>query len=333
VTSSTEVSNEPPPTLSVTVTNYNYAAFLPRAIDSILAQSFNDFELVIIDNASTDESLSVILAYDDPRIRLIAHDVNVGGLASFRESCDVSRGTYRVHVDADDWVLDTDAFRRQVEMLRSHPDMAFVYSSLTIFGGDGQKSWVSRPHQGDTVLRGEQALEDILGFNFGHSGLMFRLDLYRQTGGYPDGMPHIDDLVLAVRLAELGSVGYVDAELYAFNQHGANVHLSPQLSVVRDEVLPMIDAAFNGPLGRVLPDARAVRRRVERRALVHLPTIYIFSGQLRAGWRLYWQSLLARPWLTVAQPRTLSLVARSALGDRGFSALRRQITRVLGRRR
>jgi glycosyltransferase involved in cell wall biosynthesis len=87
-------SKIPPPRLSVTVTNYNYADFLPRNVESILAQTYTDFELVIIDNASSDDSIAVIERYasTDPRIRLIAHDVNQGGLASFRESCDVSRG-------------------------------------------------------------------------------------------------------------------------------------------------------------------------------------------------------------------------------------------------
>ena len=115
------------PTLSVTMTNYNYAGYLPRAIESILEQTYTDFELLIIDNASTDDSVEVIQGYDDPRIRLIAHEVNQGALASFRESCDESRGTYRLHVDADDWVIASDALQRQIDMMEAHPDMSFVY--------------------------------------------------------------------------------------------------------------------------------------------------------------------------------------------------------------
>lgn len=329
--------NEPSasPHLSVTVTNYNYARFLPRNIESILGQTFEDFEVVIVDNASSDDSVSVIERYadSDSRIRLIAHERNQGGLASFRESCDVSRGKYRVHVDADDWALRDDAFERQVELLDAHPDMAFVYSSLTMFDERGRKSWVSRPHDVLTVLPGELALVDILGFTFGHSGMMLRLDAYRASGGYPDGMPHIDDLVLAVRLAEFGTVGYIDAELYAFSQHGANVHMSPQFSVVRDEILPMIDEAFAGPLGARVPDRDTVRRGIERRALVHLPTAYIFTDRRRDGWRLLWESVRVRPAMTLLQPRTVSLVARTVLGQRGFDALRNGIEPLVSKLR
>ena len=320
-----------PPLVSITMTNYNYARFLPRAIESILDQTFTDYELVIIDNASTDGSVAVIEQYSDPRIRLIAHTVNQGGLASFRESCDVARGTYRLHVDADDWIIERDAVQRQVDMMSADPDIVFVYGRMTMFDADGEKSWVSRPHHADTVLAGEAALSDIFGFNFGHSGLMFRLDAYRATDGYPDDMPHIDDLVLAARLAEHGKVGYIDAELYAFSQHGANVHMSPNSAVIRDEILPMIAEAFDGPLAARLPDPRAERRRIERRALLHLPTAYIFTDRPTDGWRLFWQSARERPLLTVAQPRTASLVARTLLGARGYDATVMRIRDAIGR--
>ena len=154
----------------------------------------------------------------------------------------------------------------------------------------------------------------------------------RATEGYSDDMPHIDDLVLAVRLAELGSVGYIDAELYAFHEHGANTHLSPDADVFRNEILPMIAEAFDGPLGRRLPDAAAVRRRVERQALLHLPTRYIFNDSPRIGWMLYWRAVRERPILTIVQPRTISLVARTVLGDGGYTALRSRVARLAGRR-
>jgi glycosyltransferase involved in cell wall biosynthesis len=316
----TDAPDGAPPLVSITMTNYNYARFLPRAIESILDQTFTDYELVIIDNASTDGSVAVIERYPDPRIRLIAHTVNQGGLASFRESCDVARGTYRLHIDADDWIIERDAVQRQVDMMSSDPEIVLVFGRMTMFDANGEKSWVSRPHRADTVLAGEAALADIFGFNFGHSGLMFRLDAYRATDGYPDDMPHIDDLVLAARLAEHGKVGYIDAELYAFSQHGANVHMSPNSAVIRDEILPMIAEAFDGPLAGRLPDPRAERRRIERRALLHLPTAYIFTDRRADGWRLFWQSVRERPLLTIAQPRTASLVARTLLGARGYDA-------------
>jgi glycosyltransferase involved in cell wall biosynthesis len=319
------------PLLSVTVTNYNYGRFLSKNIESILAQTFDDFELIIIDNASTDDSLQVIKRYvdSDPRIRLITHDRNVGMLASLRESCDLARGRYRVHVDADDWVISPNAFQREISVLEANQHIAFVYSSMTLFGASEEKTNVSHPYPLDTVLPGELALEAILGFNVNHSGMMLRLESYRESGGYPDGFVMCLDMLLAVRLCEQGDVGYLNEELYAFRQHGSNEHLALRLHGARDEILPLIDAAFAGPLSAKLANAVAVRRRVTRRALVHVPTQSIFSGHIRLGWRMYWESAMVRPFETVFQLRTISLIARTVLGPSIFALLADYFRRLL----
>src|SRR4051812_18597327 len=188
------------PTLSVTVTNYNYGRYLDQNITSILSQRFDDFELILIDNASTDDSVRIMRRYEaaDPRIRVVAHAENQGMFASLRESCDVARGRYRVHVDADDWVLSSDAFTAQVALLDRHPAMGLVYSSLTLVDADGALLHASHPYPQDRVLHIEEALEALVSFNVNHSGLMFRLDCYRSTTGYAEEYPHIADVLLAV---------------------------------------------------------------------------------------------------------------------------------------
>jgi hypothetical protein len=251
----------------------------------------------------------------------MTHAENVGMFGSYREAGELAQGRYRVPVDADDWILAPDAFAVQVELLEANPSATFVYSAMTMVEADGLPIQVSHPYPHDLVLPGELALEKILTFNLTHSGLMHRLDAYRRTEGYRPSLPHVADMLLGVQLSELGDVGYIDRSLYAFRQHGTNVHLSPQLQVMKNEILTVIDEAFAGPLASRLPDAAGLRQRVLRTALVHLPTQYIFSGELKAGWRLYWQSARLRPIDTVLQPRTLSLIARTVLGGKGYARL------------
>jgi glycosyltransferase involved in cell wall biosynthesis len=322
----------PPPRLSVTVTNYNYGRYLAQTIESILTQSFDDFELILIDNASTDESLAVMQRYAemDPRIRIVAHHENQGMFASLRQSCALARGRYRVHVNADDWILSPEAFRTQVDLLDSHPTMSLVYSSLTMVDRDGQTLNVSHPHDRDLVMPSEEALEGLLSFQLADSGLMFRLDCFRATAGYPDDRPHVADQLLAVRLSEQAElVGYLDRPLYAFRQHGSNLNLRAESDVVKREFLPALDEAFRGPVGVRLP--RSVKRRMRRTMLVHLPTQFIFNDRRRAGWCLYWESVKVRPIDTVFQPRTLALAARTVLGARGYDRLRSCIGRTARR--
>jgi glycosyltransferase involved in cell wall biosynthesis len=319
------------PVLSVTVTNYNYGRFLAQNIESVLSQTFGDFELLLIDNASTDESREVMQGYaaKDERVRIIVHPENLGYFASLREAGEVSRGRYRVPIEADDWVIEPDAFAAQVELLERHPTVTFVYSAMSMLGSNGDVHFVARAHDQDVVIPGPEALESILSFHLTHTGMMMRQDAYRATSGYDSRFPHIADMHLGAQLCALGDVGYINSRLYAFRQHDTNLHLRPQLNVVRNEMLPVIAAAFDGPIGARLEDGAAIRRRVEGNALVHLPTQYVFSGQYRAGWRLYWESLKERPVATVVQPRTISLVSRTLLGPRGHHWLS---TRVAPRR-
>ena len=307
------------PLLSVTVTNYNYGRFLDQNLTSIRNQTFRDFELIVVDNASTDDSLEIIgrHAAADDRIRVVAHCENLGMFASLRESVDLCTGTFRVHVDADDYVLAADAFEVQVASLQANPKMAFTYSPLVMIDTEDEIVHASRPYDCDVVKSGPDALEMILAFTLNHSGMMFRLDAYRATAGYPDRYAHVADMLLAGRLCAMGDVGYIDRQLYGFRKHGGNLHLRPELHVLRDEMIPVIEESFAGlPAG----DAAAKRRAV-RRALVHLPTQYVFSGQASIGWRLYWESAKIHPYDTVCQRRTISLIGRTVLGRRGYEAV------------
>jgi glycosyltransferase involved in cell wall biosynthesis len=315
------------PFLSVTLTNYNYAPFLPQSVASILSQTYEDFELIIIDNASTDQSADVIrgFASRDQRIRPIMHPENMGVTFSYREAATSARGRYRVHIEADDWITDPKAFERQVTLLEENPSTSFCYSALTMVDSDGRVVQVSHAFDGDAILPGERALEALLSLNFTHTGMMVRQDAYRATEGYQSAFPHTMDTMLAVRLCELGDVGYIDRSMYAFRQHGSNLHRHDESELLEREYLPLIGAAFDGPLGKKLTDPEGVRRRVEQRALVHLPTQHIFRGELGTGWWLYWRSVKAHPYRTLVQRRTLHLVARTILGGRRFDRLRRRL--------
>lgn len=317
------------PLLSVTITNYNYAKYVERAIDSVLAQTFTDFELLVIDNASSDNSPEILRKYAalDRRIRVVEHPENLGMFASLREACELSTGRYRVHVEADDWVLADDAFAVQLDMLERNPATVFVYSAMTMVGSDGEVFNVSRPYPNDVVVRGAEALEAILSFALTHTGMMMRLDSLRATNGYRSEFPHVPDMALAVELCDLGDVGYVARSLYAFRQHGSNLHLEPQWHMLRDEMAPLIEEAFTRPAAARLPDPDVVRRRVTRRAAQQLPLQYIFSGHPAVGWRLYWESVKVWPLVTIVQPQTLVLVARTLLGRRGYARLERLMRR------
>src|SRR5690348_6136880 len=108
------------PRVTVAIPTYNRAEYLHEAIDSVLAQSFSDFVLVVSDNASTDGTRELVESYDDPRITYLRHDVNQGWIANFNASVESAATDYAMFL-CDDDLLRPGALARAVEVLDGHP--------------------------------------------------------------------------------------------------------------------------------------------------------------------------------------------------------------------
>lgn len=127
----------PSPRVSVCIPVYNRSAYIRDAIDSVLQQDFHDFELVLIDDGSTDDSVEVIQRYTDPRIRLIRNDANRGIPYSRNMALELARGEYLAWLDSDDRMAQ-GRLRRQVDFLDRHRDVAMVGGWLRRFDDTGR---------------------------------------------------------------------------------------------------------------------------------------------------------------------------------------------------
>ena len=108
------------PKLSFIVLSYNYADMIDQTIRSILDQTVQDFEIIVVDDASTDPSCSVVRSFADPRIRLLVNERNLGGAGSYNRAVQAARGDYLVNLDADDWITP-DKCERQLSFLSQNP--------------------------------------------------------------------------------------------------------------------------------------------------------------------------------------------------------------------
>lgn len=113
------------PTISVILPAYNAERFLREAIDSILKQTFCDFELIVLNDGSTDRTEEIILSYTDPRIRYIKNDTNLKLIKTLNKGIDLARGKYIARMDADDISLP-NRFEKEVAYLEGRPDVAVV---------------------------------------------------------------------------------------------------------------------------------------------------------------------------------------------------------------
>ena len=125
------------PLVTIALPVYNGAATLKLAVLSILKQTFRGWELIILDDASTDHSLEVIRSFDDPRIRLVEGDENLGLSARLNMAVDMARGDYFARMDQDD-ISFPQRLEKQLEYLASHPGVDLLATSTIIFRGDGE---------------------------------------------------------------------------------------------------------------------------------------------------------------------------------------------------
>lgn len=119
--------------VSVLMPAYNAAEHIGEAIDSILAQTFVDFEFLIINDGSTDNTVDIINGYDDPRIKLIHNDGNKGLIYSLNYGLKIAQGKYIARMDADDIAMDT-RLEKQVSFLENNPDISILGTAFILMG-------------------------------------------------------------------------------------------------------------------------------------------------------------------------------------------------------
>lgn len=159
------------PTVSVVMSVYNGAAHLAEAMESILTQNFTDFEFIIIDDGSTDETPAIIAAHDDARIKACRNDENMGLTRSLNIGLDHARGKYIARMDADDISLP-NRFARQVEYLDAHPEVAVLGTAYETMTDTGR--YEVTPYTRNEHLR---ALE-LFNPPFAHPTVMVRSDFF-----------------------------------------------------------------------------------------------------------------------------------------------------------
>lgn len=319
------MAGAPASKLSVTLLNYNYAQYLPGCIESILSQTFRDFDLTIIDDCSTDGSREIIARYlEDPRVRFIAHQQNAGFIASLVEGTEAGVAPYFTVISADDIILSPRAFEQQMTLLLSNPDASFAYGAWTYIDPAGDPIKDVQPFATDHVWTGEAEFRELsAGHYVLHTGTILRRDAYYAAGGYDTTLKYTLDNSLWVLLCGQGDVAYVAEPIYGYRTHGANAsHSDAAIRGTVDEMVRMVDAGFEALPECPTKHDRRVYRRARQAALASGATMSIFAGKRAAGWKALLYAARISPTEALLQRRVLSLATRTLLGGRVALALR-----------
>jgi len=210
----------PAPPISVLLAVYNGQRFLREAVDSILAQTFPDFEFITIDDGSTDGTLPLLKEYAarDPRVHLVSRP-NKGLTLTLNEGLAVARGEFIARMDADD-IAQPQRFEKQIAYLRQHPDCVVLGSRVLLIDPDGLpiRQWC-RELAHDEI----DAAHLNRGWPVVHPAVMLRTAAVRQVGGYREQYNTLEDLDLFLRLAEVGKLANLPDVLLKYRQHFASV--------------------------------------------------------------------------------------------------------------
>jgi glycosyltransferase involved in cell wall biosynthesis len=215
------------PAVSVCIPTYNYARFLPRAIESVLAQTFEDFELIVCDNASTDETPAVLAGFSDPRLKTFRNERNLGLFGNFSRCLELADGELVKYVCADDW-LDPDYLARAVPVMEAHPEIGLLTTAGFFVDEQGRTFALATAEFEDgpvvraaDALRAQAAFLNVIGMP---SSVLARREAVEAVGGFDPRFAPASDVHLWLKLLCRHDLGWLPEPLCYLRVHRSKEH-------------------------------------------------------------------------------------------------------------
>jgi glycosyltransferase involved in cell wall biosynthesis len=212
---------EPFPLVTVLMPVYNGERFVLDAVASILAQTFKDFELLVIDDGSTDKTRNLLETISDPRLHILANPTNLGLIATLNRGLELAHGRYVARMDADD-VAHPQRLERQITFLEAHPEVAVLGTAVDLINADGKRfSGLHYPCDPEKI---RQLLPEECSLI--HPTVVFRRDIVLAEGGYNSAARHAEDYDLWLRLSERHQLANLPDPLLGYRIHPAQVSIT-----------------------------------------------------------------------------------------------------------
>jgi glycosyltransferase involved in cell wall biosynthesis len=215
--------------LSVILPVYNAEKYIDEAIESVLKQTYSDFELLLLNDGSTDDSLAKIKSYaaKDTRCKVYSWP-NQGLIKTLNAGVELSIGEIVMRMDADD-VCHPNRFMRQVEYLQAHPECVAVGTQVSLIDPEGRPiKNLYNPVSHDDIDAAN--ITASLGAAMVHPTLAMRRNTLIDVGCYKEDYIHAEDIDLFLRLAEVGKLTNLDEYLLQYRQHLNSVGYKYSLS-------------------------------------------------------------------------------------------------------
>ena len=214
--------------VSVIVPCYNHADYLKMCLQSIFYQTFQDFEVIVVDDASTDHTPNIVKEFSDSRLCYIRHKKNLGPASALNTGINLSKGDFIAIIGADD-LMRSDNLGIKVDILSKHPNIGVVYSNAEIIDEDGTVIGLARKQISDGALFIEKPFARLIYGNFiTASAVVIRKSCFEKVGLFDSGLRYGEDWDMWLRLAYYYNFGYIDIPLVQYRLHLRTKSLSKQ---------------------------------------------------------------------------------------------------------
>ncbi|MDQ2803725.1 MAG: glycosyltransferase [Pseudomonadota bacterium] len=279
--------------VSVLMPAFNAERTVRQAINSVLAQTFEDFELLVVNDGSDDGTAAILDSIADPRLRVITNPRNLGIVGAANRGAAMARGRYIARLDADDIARPT-RLARQVSFLDRHPDILLLGTEMTDLERGQMRPSRRLVDTDPVVLRWLMHL----GNPIGHSTMIFRADVLDRLGGYMRAaFPLADDFDFAHRVLRLGAVAMLPERLVVYRRHAGSLTQRREAELI-GLTTAVLSEAYRPLLNDRAPDIAAL---VARHLMAGVPPDGAALARLGAGLDALLDAYLAQHECSPAQ--------------------------------
>lgn len=236
------------PVVSVIIPTYNRANLLPHTLDSVLGQTFDAFEIIVVDDGSTDDTRHVMERYNDPRIQYICNSWTGHPSPNRNTGIKLSKGDYLAFVDSDDLWLP-QKLEHQVGYMKAHPDMQWCFCHYDNYYGDTGR--IEHRPIPVSLVNGTYSPVDLLCGNFiGSPTVLARKGLFDMAGGFDetDSIRFVEDWELWLRFSAIQPGGFIAEPLAQYRLHSSAATSQPDPYEAATRCLAAISTAVeNNP--------------------------------------------------------------------------------------
>jgi glycosyltransferase involved in cell wall biosynthesis len=305
------------PLVSVIIPTYNSADFLPQAIDSVLQQTYENIEIIVIDDGSTDHTEAVLKPYTE-RIRYFKKP-NGGPSAARNMGIAEAQGEFIAFQDADDLWLP-EKLQLQMDYLTAHAEIAVVYTDLTQFDLQGQVS-ISLVERYGAIPSGYIFEELLVNHAITLSSVIVRRSCIDEVGAFDESLIGAEDYNFYLRLARKFQFGFLNQALVQKRLHTNN--LSDNLEQMCEDEIKNLDK-----IDRLFPDARIPKRRLAARIYTRFGKYYFSQQRFHQARDCFQKAFRLSPltvetlplWMLASTPDSLRnrLLALNRMRKRAF---------------